>query len=126
MHPLASDEHPRIRRALLFRRQFASTLVAEGSQPLSLQDLIFDRSLGSSELRRSLEVAGATSTATSLWPVPGEQTAELMKVFYAGLAAGMPKSRALQAAKVAPHSEGYPAYAWAGFLLAGSDSPLKT
>jgi hypothetical protein len=80
---------------------------------------------GISSLRRSLEEAGAASTVTSLWPVPSLATAMLMGGFYRELAKRRPKSEALRRAKLALRDAGHPASAWAGFLLAGDDAPLR-
>ncbi|WNC94597.1 CHAT domain-containing tetratricopeptide repeat protein [Paraburkholderia sp. FT54] len=80
---------------------------------------------GVASLRRALEQAGAASSVTSLWPVPSEATVDLMAEFYRALSQGLPKSRALQQAKCAVRQAGHPASAWAAFLLAGSDSPLR-
>lgn len=79
---------------------------------------------GVASLRRALEQAGAASTITSLWPVPSQPTAELLNEFYLRLSEGLSKSQALQQAKRELRSRGYPVAAWAGFLLAGDDSPL--
>jgi CHAT domain-containing protein len=80
---------------------------------------------GVSSLRRSLEEAGAASTVTSLWPVPSQPTADLMSSFYRGLARRQPKSEALRLAKLALRDAGHLPSAWAGFLLAGDDTPLQ-
>jgi hypothetical protein len=80
---------------------------------------------GISSLRRSLEEAGAASTVTSLWPVPSQATATLMGGFYRELAKHRPKSEALRRAKLALRDAGHPPSAWAGFLLAGDDAPLR-
>ncbi|SDP72486.1 CHAT domain-containing protein [Ralstonia sp. 25mfcol4.1] len=79
---------------------------------------------GVASLRRALEQAGAASTVTSLWPVPGEATARLMADFYRLLASGVPKSQALRGAKEASWRRGDPASAWAAFLFAGRDGTM--
>jgi CHAT domain-containing protein len=48
-----------------------------------------------------------------------------MSHFYAELARRLPKSEALRRAKLALRTAGYPSSAWAGFLLAGDDTPFR-
>lgn len=79
---------------------------------------------GVSSLRRALEQSGVASTVTSLWPVPSRGTVMLMAGFYRRLEQGLPKSRALQLAKLEHRERGAPMIEWASFLLAGADSPL--
>jgi len=63
---------------------------------------------------------------TTLWRVPDAPTAELMRVFYAGVQAGLPVDRALAEAKRALQASGalaHPHY-WAAFVLTGPGEPL--
>jgi hypothetical protein len=66
--------------------------------------------------------AGARATVTTLWPVEDHATAEFMKQFYAGLAAGISKAEALRQAKLRFLRSGSrlsePQY-WAAFVLNG-------
>ncbi|MFL9908344.1 CHAT domain-containing protein [Paraburkholderia sp. RL17-337-BIB-A] len=80
---------------------------------------------GVASLRRALESAGAAGTVTSLWPVPSHATVELMATFYNALSRGLKKGEALRLAKLSLRETGHPVSAWAGFLLAGDDTPLR-
>lgn len=51
-------------------------------------------------LTRALHYAGARSVLSSLWSVPDQSTAELMRRFYVHLGAGAPKDEALRLAQV--------------------------
>jgi len=81
---------------------------------------------GIASLARGFTYAGAKSLVPSLWSVNDAQTADLMDGFYAYLAQGLPKDRALQQAKLDFIAEegGAPFY-WAGFILMGDTSPLE-
>jgi len=84
-------------------------------------------------LLRALLYAGAQSVVASLWPVQDAATwpvqdaatAQLMERFYAGLAAGLPKSLALRDAQRTLRQNGleHPYY-WAPFFLVGDSGPL--
>ena len=52
----------------------------------------------------------------SLWPVPDEETTELMKEFYANKLSGMTNYQAFNSAQVNMRKN-YPPYFWAGFVL---------
>jgi len=72
-------------------------------------------------LSRAFFLAGARSVVVSLWNVNDAATSELMRRFYAGLKAGLPKDEALRAAKLAVMKEPrwrHPYY-WAPFVLQG-------
>lgn len=66
--------------------------------------------------------AGARSTVATLWLVDASSTAELMKEFYTGLKAGLPKAEALRQAQIAlsNNSQYSHPYYWAPFILVGS------
>lgn len=49
----------------------------------------------------AFQFAGAQSVLASLWKVSDKGTADLMRQFYAGLKAGLPKDRALRSAQLA-------------------------
>ncbi len=79
-------------------------------------------------LARAFQHAGARSILASLWPVSDRSTAELMRRFYAALAAGRPKDEALaEAQRAFAAGEGvdpalaHPFY-WAAFELIGDRS----
>ena len=85
-------------------------------------------------LTRAFQVAGARSVVVSLWNVSDASTATLMTEFYRYLQQGMPKSRALQAAKLKLMREtvewgnvrlsyAHPFF-WAPFVLIGQDDPV--
>jgi CHAT domain-containing protein len=75
---------------------------------------------GVDSLRQALEVAGARSTVTSLWPVPDSGTRSLMTEFYAAVTGGASKPGALREAKLRmKQREGHPFY-WASFVLTGA------
>ena len=86
------------------------------------------RGEGTLGLHYGLRAAGARATLATLWPVDDRATAEVMDAFYAGLASGLPKDRALQRAQLAyldSHTglSASPFY-WASFVLAGDPSPV--
>jgi len=72
-------------------------------------------------LSRAFFLAGARSVVVSLWNVNDAAASELMRRFYSGLKAGLPKDEALRAAKLALRKEPrwrHPYY-WAPFVLQG-------
>lgn len=70
-------------------------------------------------LTRALQLAGARSVVASLWAVRDRATAELMTRFHRHLRTGLPKDRALRAAKLELlHEDGGPGV-WAAFQLYG-------
>jgi CHAT domain-containing protein len=75
-------------------------------------------------LRRAFAVAGARTVVMSLWKVRDASTAELMRLFYEGLARGQGKSSALRAAKLARRKAAAPTRDWAAFILEGEAAPL--
>ena len=72
-------------------------------------------------LSRAFHFAGARTVLASLWAVSDRSTADLMARFYAGLARGMAKDEALQAAQIeALHSaDAAHPFHWAAFQLSG-------
>lgn len=79
---------------------------------------------GLASLRRAVEMAGARSSITSLWSVPSEASAELMRHLYGHIGAGMAPGAALHRAKQALIRQGRPPLDWAGFVFAGTDAAL--
>jgi len=77
-------------------------------------------------LRRALQEAGAQSVMMSLWPVPDQETRDLMQIFYKRWLAGMEKHQALKEAQLemrekvkgAHEGQDLPSY-WAAFVLVG-------
>lgn len=63
--------------------------------------------------------AGAATVVASLWRVPDEPTAELMKTFHRLLRDGTDPAAALRNAKLGLIEAGYPPYVWAAFVLLG-------
>lgn len=74
---------------------------------------------GAQSLARAFFQAGARSVVASLWDVQDAATGRLMEHFYGGLALGLPKSVALQEAKLAMQRQGHPPGQWAAFVLLG-------
>lgn len=71
---------------------------------LSACETAIGKELGSegiAGLTRAFLYAGARSIVASLWSVPDQPTAELMRVFYANLARGVPKDESLRRAQLA-------------------------
>jgi CHAT domain-containing protein len=84
---------------------------------------------GLMSMSKALNYAGVKSTVYSLWQVPDKETSELMVFFYQNIERGLPKDEALAAAKQ-EFMEKFPAkshpYYWAGFVLNGDVSAIKT
>ena len=70
-------------------------------------------------LSRSLLTAGSTSVIVSLWAVPDEPTALLMKSFYQFLNAGLDKAQALRQAMLKTGEHHPDPVNWAAFTLIG-------
>lgn len=81
---------------------------------------------GIASLRRAVELAGASSSITSIWPVPSKATVELMQTFYGLLKPGKTVGEALQQAKLELYKQGHAPFEWAGFLFAGSNVSFTT
>ncbi|CAN5252164.1 hypothetical protein BH10PSE17_BH10PSE17_16750 [soil metagenome] len=68
---------------------------------------------------RAFLVAGSDAVVMSLWPVASNETAELMKMFYAKLDSGLSQPEALRSAMIGVRAQrGHPFY-WAPFVLMG-------
>jgi CHAT domain-containing protein/Flp pilus assembly protein TadD len=75
-------------------------------------------------LSRSLLAAGAQSTVVSLWSVPDDATAVLMKAFYIELWQGANKAQALRQAMLKTRAQYPDPINWAAFVLVGNPAPL--
>jgi CHAT domain-containing protein len=73
-------------------------------------------------LVRGFLYAGATSVVISLWDVNDRTTADLMRYFYANLAAGHSKGESLKLAMLRLRKDEPHPYYWAPFLLIGDAS----
>lgn len=86
------------------------------------------RGEGVLSLARAFMYAGTPSVLTTLWKVNDFTSATLMGFFYANLAKGMPKHKALRKAKLdflrqSDQISGHPAF-WASFIAIGDPSPI--
>ena len=71
-------------------------------------------------LTRVFFYVGAKSVVSALWPINDQSTSVIMQYFYAGLARGLGKSRALREAKLKmTRSEYAHPFYWAAFILNG-------
>lgn len=80
-------------------------------------------------LSRAFIYAGARSVLSSLWLIDDFSTKDIMEQFYYQLSQGTSKTLAIKNAKKhflnhAPNNHKHPFF-WAGFVLYGSDVPLK-
>jgi hypothetical protein len=80
---------------------------------------------GTFGLRRSFLIAGARSLVVSLWKVPDEATAPLMREFYRRLLLGESKMTALRAAQDLVRTSRPHPFHWAAFILIGDTGPLS-
>ena len=87
-----------------------------------------ERGEGVMSLGRAFAYAGCPSIIMSLWPAQDEATADIMELFYEGIADGLPKDQALAGAKRAYLDRAddlfsHPFY-WAGFIAQGDPKPV--
>ncbi|MCB9300130.1 MAG: CHAT domain-containing protein [Lewinellaceae bacterium] len=87
------------------------------------------RGEGVISLARGFSQAGARSLITTLWRVSDRESSELMRLFYKGLAKGLPKDEALRQAKqtylsAASSDRAHPFF-WAAFVPTGDMSAIK-
>ena len=87
-----------------------------------------ERGEGVMSLGRAFAYAGCPSIIMSLWPAQDEATADIMELFYEGIADGLPKDQALVTAKRAYLERAddlfsHPFY-WAGFIAQGDPKPV--
>lgn len=77
-------------------------------------------------LASAFTAAGARSTLTSLWPVDDEATRLLMEAFYANIAKGECRTKALAMAQhdMQTGKFSHPYY-WSGFMLTGDAGPIE-
>lgn len=83
---------------------------------------------GMMSLARGFAYSGAPNLITTLWPVSDQATQIIMEKFYELLRQGVPKHRALQAAKKDFISEyrieDEQAYLWGGLVVVGNTDPV--
>jgi CHAT domain-containing protein len=89
----------------------------------------FTRGEGIASLAKAFRFAGTQATVMSLWKVPDESTAIIMKAFYQHLKKGERKDEALRHAKLdyldsVTEPELKRQYYWAGFVLMGDTTPI--
>ena len=90
---------------------------------------IYKNGEGVISLSRAFTYAGVPSTIMSLWKVPDEESAVLMRLFYENLKKGQRKDKALYQAKLdyLKNTEDtflkHPYY-WAGFVISGDTSSI--
>lgn len=87
------------------------------------------RGEGVMSLSRAFTSAGCPSTAMTLWSIPEEATSDLVTLFFKHLQEGMPKDKALSAAKLDflrnPRWVDYQhPYYWSGLMLTGDTTAL--
>jgi CHAT domain-containing protein len=77
-------------------------------------------------MRRALVMAGAETQVLSLWKVDSGRTRELMRGYYARLAAGEGRGDALRDVQLAmlDHDETSHPSLWAAFIVSGNDAAL--
>jgi CHAT domain-containing protein len=128
---LAGANRPGSPESSLLMAAEAATLDLEGTALVTLSACgsgrgAVARDEGILGLRRSLTIAGAQSQLVSLWKVDGPATARFMGEFYARLAAGKGRARALRESQEALATT--PAFAapffWAAFALIGDPGPI--
>lgn len=80
-------------------------------------------------LQRGVQVAGARSVLTSLWPVDDPATSEWMQRYYGYLAQGRGRNESLAEVQADFRNHPYPhlrhPYYWAGWQLVGDWRPIK-
>jgi CHAT domain-containing protein len=76
-------------------------------------------------LQRSFLLAGAKSVVVSLWPVPDNETCDLMREFYRLLLIGAPRVEALRSAQEKVRARQPDPAIWGGFILQGDRRPLQ-
>lgn len=111
----------------LYNRQLNLDLVVLSACNTGVGESV--QSEGMLSLGHAFATAGASATVITLWPVADAAGMQLISNFYTQLWSGMPKSQALQQAKVqflekaASDLEGHP-YFWAAYQLYGADAPI--
>ena len=89
----------------------------------------YTRGEGIVSLGKAFRYAGCENIVMSLWKVNDRTTADLMKIFFRNLSAGMSKDEALRQAKLsflndAKNRHFAHPYYWSGFILSGDALPL--
>jgi len=106
---------------------FGTELVTLAACSTGLGDL--HDSEGIYGLQRGVQVAGARSVMTSLWPVEDEATRDWMLRYYRRLISGMGRADALAAVheefRQHPNTDWRHPYFWAGWQLVGDWRPIE-
>jgi CHAT domain-containing protein len=79
-------------------------------------------------LSRALAYSGVQASVYALWELPDTETSWIVKAFYEGLKAGLPKHEALASAKkrfLETFPEKSHPFFWAGLVMNGNTAPLK-
>jgi len=76
-------------------------------------------------LQRAFVMAGAKSSAMSLWKVPDDETCWLMEEFYKAMEAGTARSPALRHAQLARKAERPHPFYWGAFVFQGDPGRIK-
>lgn len=83
---------------------------------------------GAMGLSRALAYSGVQASVYALWELPDNETSWIVKAFYEGLKAGLPKHEALASAKgrfLETFPEKSHPFFWAGLVINGNTAPLK-
>ncbi|WP_433307541.1 CHAT domain-containing protein [Actinoplanes sp. CA-030573] len=75
-------------------------------------------------LRRAFVLAGARTLVMSLWSIPDEETALLMRMFYRGMLAGAPRAQALREAQLRLQATRPDPFYWGAFICQGDPGPI--
>ena len=76
-------------------------------------------------MRQAFQMAGAEAVVATLWPIPDQETSELMGTFYDALADGKSRAQSLREAQLEfarnkrAESWGVHPFYWAAFTLTG-------
>lgn len=127
----SSDENASEDGILLASEAYGLDLMGTQLVVLSACDTGYGRAAngrGVDGLRRSFQIAGASTLLMSLWRIDDVPTADLMADYYRGLLAGQGKVEALQKAqqkRIRDKQLRDPAN-WAGFIVSGDWRPLTS
>ncbi len=100
----------------------STDLVVLSACETGIGDIIFCE--GVYGFRRAFAIAGARTLVMSLWPIPDDQTEDLMVTFYSLLKSGKEKSEAMREAQLEIKSKHPHPYYWGAFILQGDTNSL--